>query len=302
MTHSLGYKDKTARPGAREDWCTPKRGNLRDVRAPRSVVECGSLLPLWLRGRRQRHGSLRQAVTQPGRAVLGPQACRGRAIRQGLCALVTGTETRNAMFRCSEFITIVALSVVLAASGDTQAPGTAGTELPFDKMSKADLNNYRVRLSTSLGDIEIDLFPHFAPAHVRNFLNLAKLGLYGGTAWHRVVPRFVIQGGEIGTRLPPVSMEDRAQFVRRMKPEFNRLEHEEGTVSMARAEAEDSAETSFFICLARQKSLDEKYTIFGKVVSGMEVVKKIAAVKLGKNDQPKKRIDILRAEVLGTAP
>ena len=196
---------------------------------------------------------------------------------------------------------ILALSLAFAVPSNAQTPPPSA-DLPFDKTSRADLNNYRVRLVTSFGDIEIDLFPHFAQGHVRNFLNLSKLGLYGGTAWHRIVPGFVIQGGAIDTRLPPVSPEDRVRFVRRLKPEFNRLEHEEGTVSMARAKAEDSAETSFFICLGRQKSLDEKYTIFGKVLSGMDVVKKIAAVPLGKNDQPKKRIEILRAEVIEVKP
>ena len=196
---------------------------------------------------------------------------------------------------------VLAFSLAFAVPSRAQTPSTSD-ELPFDKTSKADLNNYRVRLVTSFGDIEIDLFPHFALGHVRNFLNLSKLGLYGGTAWHRIVPGFVIQGGAIDTRLPPVSPQDRLRFVRRLKPEFNRLQHEEGTVSMARAKAEDSAETSFFICLGRQKSLDEKYTIFGKVLSGMDVVKRIAAVPLGKNDQPKKRIEILRADVIEVKP
>ena len=205
------------------------------------------------------------------------------------------------MFRSFPFV-ILSLTFALGAHTYAQAPSTTPDVLPFDKTPKAELDNYRVRLVTSLGDIEIDLFPHFAPGHVRNFLNLSKLGLYGGTAWHRIVPGFVIQGGEIGTRLPPVSLQDRAKFVRRLNPEFNRLEHEAGTVSMARADPVDSAETSFFICLARQKSLDEKYTIFGKVISGMDVVRKIAAVPLGKNAQPKKRIEILRAEVIEVKP
>lgn len=207
--------------------------------------------------------------------------------------------SRFARVACS---IILALSLTLARPSHAQTPETPAADLPFDKISKADLNNYRVRLVTSLGDIEIDLFPHFAQGHVRNFLNLSKLGLYGGTAWHRIVPGFVIQGGAIDTRLPPVSPQDRVRFVRRLKPEFNRLQHEEGTVSMARATAEDSAETSFFICLGRQKSLDEKYTIFGKVLSGMDVVRKIAAVPLGKHDQPKKRIEILRADVIEVKP
>ena len=197
---------------------------------------------------------------------------------------------------------LLSLKLALVAPSYSQTSGTPAGDLPFDKTSKVELNNYRVRLVTTFGDIEIDLFPHFAQGHVRNFLNLSKLGLYGGTAWHRIVPGFVIQGGAIDTRLPPVSPQDRVQFVRRLKPEFNRLLHEEGTVSMARAKAEDSAETSFFICLGRQKSLDEKYTIFGKVLSGMDVVKKIAAVPLGKNDEPKKRIEILRAEVIEVKP
>ena len=111
---------------------------------------------------------------------------------------------------------ILALSLAFAVPSHAQVPETAATELPYDTTSKADLNNYRVRLVTSFGDIEIDLFPHFALGHVRNFLNLSKLGLYGGTAWHRIVPGFVIQGGAIDTRLPPVSPQDRVRFVRRL--------------------------------------------------------------------------------------
>ncbi len=142
---------------------------------------------------------------------------------------------------------ILALSLAFAVPSYAQTPSTSA-ELPFDKTSKVDLNNYRVRLVTSFGDIEIDLFPHFAQGHVRNFLNLSKLGLYGGTAWHRIVPGFVIQGGAIDTRLPPVSPQDRAQFVHRLKPEFNRLVHEEGTVSMARA-AGGGQRRNFFLHL-----------------------------------------------------
>jgi peptidyl-prolyl cis-trans isomerase B (cyclophilin B) len=215
---------------------------------------------------------------------------------------MTGIQRFDALMSRSLGPILLALSLAFVAPNYAQTVGTPDAESPFDKTAKADLNNYRVRLVTSFGDIEIDLFPHFALGHVRNFLNLSKLGLYGGTAWHRIVPGFVIQGGAIDTRLPAVSPQDRVRFVHRLKPEFNRLEHEEGTVSMARAKAEDSAETSFFICLGRQKSLDEKYTIFGKVFSGMEVVRKIAAVPLGKNDQPKKRIEILRADVIEVKP
>ena len=175
-------------------------------------------------------------------------------------------------------------------------------EIPFAQTSKAELNNYHVRLETSLGDIEVDLFPHFAPEHVRNFLRLSKLGFYDHTSWHRVVPATIIQGGDLNTRMPPLKPEELARYVHRLQPEFSQLRHEQGTLSMARAQALDSAESSFFICVIPQPSLDNKYTIFGKVISGMDVVKKIASVSIGKNERPKKRVELVKAEVVETKP
>ena len=175
-------------------------------------------------------------------------------------------------------------------------------EVPFARTSKAELNNFHVRLETSMGVIEVDLFPHFAPEHVRNFLRLSKLGFYDRTSWHRVVPGTIVQGGDLGTRNPPLKPEERTRYVHPLQPEFSQLRHEQGTLSMARAEALDSAETSFFICVVPQPSLDDKYTIFGKVVSGMDVVKKIASVPIGKNGMPKKRVELLKAEVIEIKP
>jgi peptidyl-prolyl cis-trans isomerase B (cyclophilin B) len=176
------------------------------------------------------------------------------------------------------------------------------TEIPFAQTPKAQLNNYHVKLETSLGGIEVDLFPHFAPEHVRNFLRLSKLGFYDHTSWHRVIPGVAIQGGDLNTRIPPLSMEERRHYVRRLQPEFSQLKHEEGTLSMARAQALDSAETSFFICVIPQPSLNEKYTVFGKVVEGMDVVRQIASVPIGKNNMPKKRVELIKAEVVEIKP
>jgi len=175
-------------------------------------------------------------------------------------------------------------------------------EIPFAQTSKTDLNNFHVRLETSMGEIELDLFPHFAPEHVRNFLRLSKLGFYDHTSWHRVVPGTIIQGGDLGTRIPPIRPDERTRYVHHLQPEFSQLKHEQGTLSMARAQALDSAETSFFICVIPQPSLDDKYTIFGKVISGMDVVKKIASVPIGKNEMPKKRVELLKAEVVEINP
>jgi cyclophilin family peptidyl-prolyl cis-trans isomerase len=170
--------------------------------------------------------------------------------------------------------------------------------IAFSESSKEELKKYRVLLETSLGKIEVELLPEAAPEHVRNFLKLAKIGLYDGTAWHRVVPGFVIQGGDLGTRTQAPSPEQMTKFVRNLQLEISELKHERGTVSMARAEALDSASTSFFICLDDQPSLDGKYTIFGKVVNGMEVVEKIAAVPLIEAEKPRDRIELIRAEVV----
>ena len=170
--------------------------------------------------------------------------------------------------------------------------------IPFAEASKEEMKNYRVIPKTSLGQIELEVFPEVAPEHVRNFLKLAKLGLYDNTVWHRVVPGFVVQGGDLSTRTEPVTPEQMAKFVRNLQVELGELKHEKGTLSMARGEALDSASTSFFICLAPQPPLDGKYTVFGKVVNGLEVVDKMGSVPTFDNERPKDRIDLIRAEVV----
>ncbi len=127
-------------------------------------------------------------------------------------------------------------------------------------------------LETSLGNIALEFFPDRAPNHVRNFLRLAQAGFYDGTSFHRVIPDFVAQGGLLSTRQPPLPAFRIADLVRRLKPEFNPTPHVRGTLSMARADEPDSAETSFFVCLGPAPSLDNEYTVFGKVVEGLEVL------------------------------
>ena len=203
-----------------------------------------------------------------------------------------------------------ATAIVVLCLGQSVALGivqfcqtnTGQAEIPFAQTSKAELNNYHVLLKTSMGDIELDLFPHFAPEHVRNFLRLSKLGFYDHTSWHRVIPGTIIQGGDLSTRNPPLNPDERAHYVHRLQPEFSQLRHEQGTLSMARAQPLDSAESSFFICVVPQPKLDEKYTIFGKVISGMDVVRKIASVAIGKNESPKKRVELVKAEVIEIKP
>jgi len=162
--------------------------------------------------------------------------------------------------------------------------------------SVAEMAAQRVVLETSLGNITLELFPDRAPAHVRQFLRLAASGVYEGTSFHRVVPGFVIQGGYLATRKEPLD-ERQQSYVRTLEPEFNATLHERGILSMARGTEAASATTSFFIVLAPAPSLDGKYTVFGRVADGLDVVEKIeAATRDG--ETPVTRIDVFRARLV----
>jgi peptidyl-prolyl cis-trans isomerase B (cyclophilin B) len=147
-------------------------------------------------------------------------------------------------------------------------------------------------LHTKLGDITLKFFPEVAPNHVNNFIELAKKGFYNGTTFHRVVPRFVIQGGDPNTKNPDRSKHGMGGPGYQIKAEFNKKPHQRGTLSMARAAHPDSAGSQFFICVADVPSLDGKYTVFGEVVKGMEVVDKIVSQPRDGKDNPNDRIEM----------
>jgi peptidyl-prolyl cis-trans isomerase B (cyclophilin B) len=168
---------------------------------------------------------------------------------------------------------------------------------PFATESVEELAHYRAVVETSLGDITIELFPDRAPNTVRQFLRLAQLGAYNGTAFHRVVKGFVIQGGFMPTRRDPLD-EAQEAAMRPLQPEFSDTPHDRGIVSMARV-GDDlaSATSSFFIVLARAPSLDGKYAVFGRIAAGMDVVEKIEAAPVN-GETPVARIDITRVSVV----
>jgi peptidyl-prolyl cis-trans isomerase B (cyclophilin B) len=152
-----------------------------------------------------------------------------------------------------------------------------------------------VLLRTSMGEITLEMDPEVAPEHVRNFLKLVQSAWYDHTAFHRVVPGFVLQGGVGSTRAGgPSHPADR--WVRRVKAEFSQRQHVRGVLSMARTNDPDSATTSFFIVLGPASSLDGKYTIFGRVVDGFEVIDKIANVPLD-GEKPRQRIELIEAAI-----
>jgi len=167
--------------------------------------------------------------------------------------------------------------------------------VPFSAESPAELARYRAVLETSLGNITIEFLPDKAPNHVRNFLRLASAGVYDGTAFHRVVPGFMIQTGYLGSK-QLVMDEAQQKLVGTLQPEFNDTLHDRGIVSMARGEDPASASTSFFVVTARVTSLDGTYTAFGRVVDGMNVVEAIEQVPR-EGEAPKTRVDLLRVRV-----
>ena len=168
--------------------------------------------------------------------------------------------------------------------------------VPFSVESPAELAKYRAVLETSLGNITIEFLPDKAPNHVRNFLRLASAGVYDATAFHRVVPGFMIQTGYLGSK-QFVMDEAQQALVGTLQPEFNDTLHDKGVVSMARGEDPASASTSFFIVTARVPSLDLTYTAFGRVVDGMSVVEAIEQVPRD-GEAPRTRVDLLRVRVV----
>ena len=147
-------------------------------------------------------------------------------------------------------------------------------------------------IHTRLGDITLKFFPEVAPNHVNNFIELAKKGFYNGTIFHRVVPKFVIQGGDPNSKNPDRSKHGTGGPGYNVKAEFNKNLHKRGTLSMARSAHPDSAGSQFFICVAAAPFLDGKYTAFGEVVKGIEVVDKIVSQPRDGNDNPNDRIEM----------
>jgi cyclophilin family peptidyl-prolyl cis-trans isomerase len=166
---------------------------------------------------------------------------------------------------------------------------------PFSTESVEELARYRAVLDTSMGAITLSFAPDRAPNHVRNFLRLAQAGVYDGMSFHRVVRGFVVQSGHLPTRGPLT--ETQQKYVRQMKAEFNDQVHDKGTLSMARLADPDSASTSFFIVTARAAALDGKYSAFGTVESGLDVVEKIEAVAVN-GEEPVQRVDLRKVTLL----
>ena len=151
---------------------------------------------------------------------------------------------------------------------------------------------YTATIDTSEGAINVELYPQDAPGHVNSFVFLAREGFYEGSIFHRVIPGFMIQGGDptgTGTGGPGY----------KLKAEFNPRSHKRGVLSMARTSDPNSAGTQFFICVADARFLDNQYTAFGRVADdeSLKTAQAIGKVRTGANDRPVEDVKIKKATV-----
>ncbi len=154
-----------------------------------------------------------------------------------------------------------------------------------------------VIIKTGFGNIEFNLLPDIAPETVRNFSQLAKSGFYNETLFHRIIPGFMIQGGDPNTKNPDKSTWGQGGPGYNLKAEFNSRSHLRGIVSMARATDPDSAGSQFFIVTSDSTFLDRQYTVFGEVIDGMEVADKIVNLPRDGNDCPEQEVKILEVTI-----
>lgn len=158
------------------------------------------------------------------------------------------------------------------------------------QFQKKDL---RGSIITKFGEIKIRFYPDDAPRHVENFINLAKMGFYDGTTFHRIVPGFVIQGGDPLSKESDRSLHGSGGPGFFLNPEPNDRPHKRGALSMAKMPRDGTSTrdfndngSQFFICLADNSGLDRRYTVFGEIYRGLEILDKIAAVARDANDNP----------------
>lgn len=176
-----------------------------------------------------------------------------------------------------------------------QRPVVAQKGELFDNADVKKMAEQCVKLETEVGNIELEFFPETSPETVRNFLNLVALKFYDTTLFTRVVPNFVVQGGNFGSRIQkPDNLYERSR--RNIKDEPSLVKHERGILSMARGDEPDSASTHFFILVRDASFLDGKFAAFGRVTNGMEIVDNINKMPVVE-EKPEKPVRLLKATI-----
>ena len=158
----------------------------------------------------------------------------------------------------------------------------------------------QVIIHTTSGDMTVEFWSDVAPKTVANFLKLSREGFYNGTAFHRIIKGFMIQGGCPKSKQGANGMPGTGGPGYQIKAEFNNRSHQKGVLSMARSQDVDSAGSQFFICHGDASFLNNKYTAFGKLIKGEDVLDKIAAIPCTgpENSSPTQRVEITGVELI----
>ena len=196
------------------------------------------------------------------------------------------------------FALAAALLCGLAVSAEDKAP----TKTDKKETPVSNTTNEVAVIKTVAGDMVIEFWPDVAPKTVENFKTLAKKGFYDGTAFHRIIKGFMVQGGD------PLTKDETKQNRwgtgdpgYKIKAEFNERSHKRGVISMARSQDPDSAGSQFFICHGDPSFLDRQYTAFGKLIKGDDVLEKLATTKTGFQDRPEKRQGVESIQIVDRA-
>ena len=196
------------------------------------------------------------------------------------------------------FALAAALLCGLAVSAEDKAP----TKTDKKETPVSNTTNEVAVIKTVAGDMVIEFWPDVAPKTVENFKTLAKKGFYDGTAFHRIIKGFMVQGGD------PLTKDDTKQNRwgtgdpgYKIKAEVHERSHKRGVISMARSQDPDSAGSQFFICHGDPSFLDRQYTAFGKLIQGDDVLEKLATTKVGSQDRPDKRQGVESIQIVDRA-
>jgi peptidyl-prolyl cis-trans isomerase B (cyclophilin B) len=201
---------------------------------------------------------------------------------------------------------LLSLGLGLTAGYGQNEKKETKTEPPKEEQKTVSANEVAV-IKTSAGEMTVEFWPDVAPKTVENFKTLAKKGFYDGTAFHRIIKGFMIQGGDPLTKDPAAeSRWGTGDPGYKIKAEFNDRPHVKGVLSMARSANPDSAGCQFFICLDAAPHLDRKYTAFGKVTKGLDVLEAIGNTPVGTSatgepSKPQKRIEVQSIKIVPAA-
>jgi peptidyl-prolyl cis-trans isomerase B (cyclophilin B) len=208
---------------------------------------------------------------------------------QGWWAMIRGAAAMRNLMLCGM---LLAIGLFTGCGGKTDIKSVAPLASPSSPGPRAIIK-------TKFGNIHIKFYPDVAPKHVENFIKLAKSGFYDGTIFHRVIPGFMIQGGDPNTKSSlrkdtygQGGPKDEKGNPVLLKAEFSDIPHNRGIVSMARASEPDTAGSQFFIVVEPSYFLDRKYTAFGEVTQGLGIADRIVGLPKNDRDLPNDRIEI----------